>query len=156
MLGLISAAWTTPAFACPCGDKPPISNARDSASLVFLGRITGVTPSSFREGFNEVQVEVIKMIKAGEEEWGREITIYTPNLSGKCGFSFIAQLDYIIYAEGNPAFLRVTSCSRTTMFDTSKDEYRELVGATPPPSPSPSPKRTPKPITRPNQLEGLR
>ena len=125
---VVSIAIVTPASACPCGEKKSIADEFASASLVFVGRVEYTSEHPLKPGETQVKLYVIQRIKGFEEVFSENVTVYTPKEEEKCSYPFAGGLDYLVYASGNPAHLKATSCSRTEFLDKVGAEVKTLSG----------------------------
>lgn len=104
------------AMACTCSIPSTVDSWLGS-SLIFVGTVAQMTPmtSGTLSGFTIVAFEPAKFWK-GEADSG-SITLLNPSNDGLCGYHFILNEEYLVYAEtsaGNNGMPRTSICSRTT------------------------------------------
>lgn len=104
--------------ACSCRGRPTIAEARERATVVFLGRVT------------EVREDTMDFHGTGEQDRARAITlrvlagwkgavadtavVRTGAGGGDCGYPFEQGLTYLVYATGPDGDWRTNICQRTT------------------------------------------
>ena len=137
----------SPACACSC-IPIGLAEAKEQASIVFIGRVKGVKISTVREGQKEARLEVLKTYKGGEEILTESVLVYTPRNESLCGFRFVIGSDYVVFATGTPAYFKTNACMRNKILELAREEVAELEGKPLPPKEEEKkepekPKRTP-------------
>ena len=117
VIGLCAAQL---AHACSCAPPPPPKKALESASAVFVGKVTGVE----REGFRmTVSFEVSTSYKGVKT---KKATVGTASNSAACGFGFTEGESYLVYCyspdEGKT--LSTNICTRTRRISGSRRRSR--------------------------------
>ncbi len=122
ILFLSIICFSSDLYACKCQPKGSVDQEFGKHDVVFLGQVLEVKSAGFlRPGFNLVRFMPMKVYKGkGHLPNPEIITIFTPETENECGTVFNRSIDYIVYASGNPAFLRVDSCSLTDIQENSK------------------------------------
>jgi hypothetical protein len=120
------------AFACSCVDRTP-AEAYAQAVAVFEGHVLEIIePAPGAEGVAavlKVRLAVVRSWKGMEQE---QVEVTTPTNSAKCGFTFAADQNYLIYAASNASGLSVSLCSRTRPIEQADEDVHEIgLGATP-------------------------
>ena len=113
---------------CKCPKVLTTTEAFNQNSLVFLGQVISVEKASaIRPNYNIVKMILTKSYK-GEDLLPKTdyVVIYTPDKEKECGVQFARQSDYIVFANGNPAFMKTNSCSLTGIQETKKAEQAKL------------------------------
>jgi hypothetical protein len=123
---LLPLLATSSSLACPCGEKPGLKTSHDSSTLTFVGRILEQKSSPFKPGYTEVKITVLQRYKDSSKMALETATVYTPDNAEKCGYSFQPGFEYLIFANGNPAFYTTTSCSRTEVLDKAQTDLKQL------------------------------
>ena len=124
-------------YACNCTENDETEAALAKATIVFVGQVKYKKIHPLKKNEYEVKFQVTKKIKGFEEVPGNMVLIYTPIDFEYCGYRFGVGLDYLVYAEGNPAHFKTSSCSRTNILEKSQAEIQKLqkaVGTTPAPA----------------------
>ncbi len=114
-------------FACPCEERPSLVKALEKASLVITARVGAVGKNPRKPGFTEIKVQVLEKFKGGEDLPSDVVIIYTPEAENNCSVDFAKGLDYIIYAQGTPAFYQTNSCTRTALLDDALLDVQRLI-----------------------------
>ncbi|MCB0359381.1 MAG: hypothetical protein KDD44_07085 [Bdellovibrionales bacterium] len=128
--GLLLHAVPAEATAAECQCEQPMSleDALSESSLVAIGRVSSIKPSAIRTGKLEVRVEILREIKRSNPELATSsATVYTPMSPEECGYPFRLEMDYLLYATGNPAYYKVLRCSKTEMLETARDDLDQLL-----------------------------
>jgi hypothetical protein len=112
---------------CTCPEKPEMKQAYEVATAVFVGRVEKVAVTPLKPGYSEIKISIFTHIKTAPEIARTEsLSIFSKSSQSECGINFHTGQDYLIYAEGNPAALKVTSCSRSGVLDNLIKEVDEL------------------------------
>ena len=112
---------------CACPKVPEVEEAFAQSSAVFVGKIENQEESALRQNMLQVQVFVKNKFKWLDELAGKQLTvIYTAPENDPCGFKFQNGFDYLIFAKGNPAFLKVDVCSRTQVLENAQVDQQKL------------------------------
>ncbi len=124
--GVLFLGPVSGAHACECPKKPTLEEAVESSSLVFVGRVLEQGSSPYKPNHTQVTFTVFKRFKGFEELPNMiDILVYVPKGEKACSASFANGYDYVVYANGNPAFFQTDSCSRTELLDKAQvDEQR--------------------------------
>ncbi len=61
---------------------------------------------------------------------GNNVLVYTPLDYEYCGFKFSDGMDYLVFATGNPAHFKTTSCSKTDVLDNVLTDVQKLIRMT--------------------------
>jgi hypothetical protein len=144
------------AFACSCVERTP-AEAYAQAVAVFEGHVLEISePASPAEGASavvKVRLAVVRSWKGMEQE---QVEVTTPSNSARCGFTFAADKNYLIYAASSNAGLSVSLCSRTRPIEQADEDVAAIgMGATPVDPRAPESERTvnsasaqPRPATK--------
>lgn len=119
---------TSQAIACSCPPKGVLKAEVDKNDVVFIGQVSEVVNvGALRPGYQMVRFLPMKKYKGKELLVNPEkISVFTPDSPTKCGVKFSRQIDYLVFASGSPAFLKVTSCSLTDIQENHKESQRQL------------------------------
>jgi MYXO-CTERM domain-containing protein len=132
-LTLALGLWNASAHACKC--RPlSVDEAKADASAIFEGRVTKLADEAPAEGRPPagklVTLALVRTWKGLENE--ETITVRTSESSASCGYAFELNKSYLVYAQGTPDALSVSSCSRTRpMAETNEDLAALGAGITP-------------------------
>ena len=110
---LVGFSWTE-ARACNCDLplrnltlKQQVKKAQKQSQAVFVGKVLQVKP----EGFGvSVRFRVENVWKG---KLFREVTIFTGQGGGDCGYRFEVGESYLVYASGSNEILNTNICQRT-------------------------------------------
>ena len=124
-------SFTAPqVYACSCAITKSATEAFDSASAVFAGKVLSRDiQSSGQPGWNtaspfKVTLEVSQVWKGPKDS---TIDIFTANLGASCGYTFNENQQYLVYAyprEGGT--LETGLCSRTKSLANAKEDVTQL------------------------------
>ncbi len=109
---------------CPSKEKPSMAEAAEKATVIVMGNVQSVKDDPLKPGFSKVEIKPIRKVKGYDEFSPSKIVLYTEK--GGCGFDFQVAGDYLIYAEGSLAKLKVNKCGRTTYFDHARAELTKV------------------------------
>lgn len=112
------------ACKCPSEEKPSIAEAAEKATVIVMGNVKSVKDDPLKPGFSKVEIKPIRKVKGYDEFSPSKIVLYTEK--GGCGFDFQVAGDYLVYAEGSLAKLKVNKCGRTTYFDHARAELTKV------------------------------
>ncbi|MCC6953325.1 MAG: hypothetical protein IT290_04340, partial [Deltaproteobacteria bacterium] len=92
-----------------------------------IGSAEKVTRSPVKEGYMEARFTIMKRLKGFDEILGDKVFVFTPDKPENCGYPFSPGQDYVVFAQGNPAGLRTTSCLGTVYLDNVTGEIDSLL-----------------------------
>jgi len=123
-LGLFIALtllWVPPASACKCAEPPGASDALKAAAAVFEGRVTKLTP------LNELELLVeLDVVRTWKDAGSEQITLRTRKDSAACGYPFVVDESFLVYATETPAGLQALHCGRTKSMTEADADIAEL------------------------------
>lgn len=113
---------------CVCPPKSNLASEFKRNSVVFLGQVVEVRPQfPLHNNYYYVRFLPMKKFKGTENYPNSEnVVVYAPVSEDPCTFRFIKGNDYLVFAEGNPAFLKADSCSFTGLQEDRGQEILEL------------------------------
>jgi hypothetical protein len=113
---------------CKCPKLPTVNDAYNQSPIIFLGQVVSVEQASaIRPNYNVVKLIMTKSYKGTELLPQTDyVVVYTPDKEKDCGVSFSKQSDYLVFASGNPAFLKTTLCNLTEIQESRKAEQMKL------------------------------
>jgi hypothetical protein len=123
--------------ACSCAEPWPVEKALEKRDAVFSGTILKIEePDQTLIQSSAAPVEVtIKVDKVWKGDLKEVVIIKTALSEASCGYPFVENQDYLIYASGVGEELRTGLCERTTLLDQAKEDLKILgPGKTPAPS----------------------
>lgn len=115
------------AAECACPPVPPPLEALKRSSTAFIGSVINLKKSPIKNGFTEVKFSLLKRIKGFEEIPGDTVIVFMPTAAEECSYPFSEGQDYVVFASGNPAGLKTTSCSGTNFLDVVPEKDREIL-----------------------------
>lgn len=122
LFAILQLLLTEIALACSCmksAENPQILLSKYDA--VFLGKVIQIKKSP-KEVY-EVKMRILKSYKGGSAEF---IVVFTASYSASCGYNFIEDEDYLVYANSYPDGLWVDNCSPTKRFSKSQEDLKTL------------------------------
>lgn len=108
------------ALACKCAPPPAVSQAYQSATAIFIGKVETVKEVKYHK---VVTFRVVEAFKGAKE---KTVTIHTGSGGGDCGVHFIAGHSYLVYALGTSDDLGTNTCTRTKGVGKAAPELGEL------------------------------
>lgn len=125
------------AAACSCLEPTDESKAEalKNASVIFYGKVISIDNSSEEKPFPKIKVK-FHVLRAWKGVEKNEIVVTTPSATSACGYNFVKNETYTVYANGNPP--NTVSC---LMMLVDEKRVREVFGEgqsfedSPPPQP---------------------
>ena len=110
LFAVLAFAISADALACTCAPNPPVPEAVERSTRVFLGTVTAIER---HDGLlQHVTFQVTEHFKGSRVP---SVVIENHASGPMCGYPFQEGGRYIVYARGERGALTTTSCSRTTM-----------------------------------------
>ena len=110
LLAFAAIALPTDALACSCARPQPVPHAVDDATRVFVGSVTDIEDV---DAFHQrVTFRVTEHFKGSAVE---SVELVTAKSSVMCGYPFVEDGSYVVYAHGKEGGLGASACSRTTL-----------------------------------------
>jgi len=122
-----TALWLpSPAAACKCAQPEPVGDAVRAAAAVFEGRVKKLTPLGSSDLV--VELSVVRTWKGADSE---HILLRTRQAAAACGFPFVPNESYLIFARQGPAEanlpgLEVLRCGRTKLMTEAEADLAQL------------------------------
>lgn len=120
MLGTASGV-----LACSCVPPGDPMSEMEQATAVFAGRVYSMERSG---GSVWVHFELAQVWKGPYQSI---LTVRTNDSSAACGFEFVQDQDYMVYAYGEMNDLQVSLCSRTRPLSVAEEDLKLLGPGTP-------------------------
>jgi hypothetical protein len=119
-------------MACSCSVLTP-TDAYEQADAVFEGRVVEVrAPAADAGGHGASRSVRLQVVRAWKGIAGEQVEVATAVGSTACGYDFVAEQSYFVYAANRDGKLAVSLCSRTRPMAEAGDDLRRLgMGATP-------------------------
>src|SRR5438132_978550 len=110
------------AYACSCASQggPSPSEAFEKSAAVFSGEVKEIDQND-SSNTKIVKFDVQRVWKGVS---GNQTTVITGSDDGNCGYPFMMNETYLVYAVGDPLYTQ--SCGRNTLFADSYDDLRVL------------------------------
>jgi len=110
------------AYACSCASRggPSPSEAFEKSTAVFSGEVIEIDKND-SSNIKTVKFDVQRVWKGVS---GNQTTVITGSGDANCGYPFVMNETYLIYAVGDPLYTQ--SCGRNTLFADSYDDLRVL------------------------------
>ena len=109
-------------YACSCASQggPSPSEAFEKSTAVFSGEVVEIDKND-SSPTKTVKFDVQRVWKGVS---GNQTTVITGSGDANCGYPFVINETYLIYAVGDPLYTQ--SCGRNTLFSDSYDDLRVL------------------------------
>jgi len=109
------------AYACSCvAQGPSPTEVFGKSTAVFSGEVIEIDKND-SSNIKTVKFDVQRVWKGVS---GNQTTVVTGSGDANCGYPFVMNETYLVYAEGNPLYTQ--SCGRNTLFADSYDDLRVL------------------------------
>ena len=116
LLALAAFALPADALACSCAQPQAVPEAVENATRVFVGNVTQVEDV---DAFHQrVTFRVTEHFKGSPVE---TVVLVSAKSSVMCGYPFMEEGRYVVYAHGDEGDLGTSSCSRTTLATQGSD-----------------------------------
>jgi hypothetical protein len=109
LAALLSLLAPAHAQACSCLEQSAADALRE-AQAVFEGRVLAVTRDAERPELWVVQLAAVRSWKGVASE---TVMLTTPQDSAGCGYPFVKDESYLVYAQAGSGGLHASLCSRT-------------------------------------------
>ncbi len=125
-LGL-ALALVMPSRVLACSCAPPLDPTAEmeQSTAVFAGRVYSIENSG---GVLWVHLEVSQVWKGPYQSL---MTVHTADNSAACGYNFIGETEYLVYAYGDLNNLEVNLCGRTRLLNDAAEDIKILGPGTP-------------------------
>jgi len=126
-VGILFLTNITPAFACSC--TPPVSPKESlrNSTAVFAGKVIDIDIPGWMmiSSADPVRItfEVSSVWKGGGY---KTIMVETARSEASCGYSFTKDEEYLVYARGEEADLKVGLCGRTKLLADADEDLNVL------------------------------
>lgn len=113
---------------CSCPAKGSLAQELANSEVAFVGQVAEVRPEyPLHEGYYYLRFLPAKKYKGFESYPNKEsIVVFNQLPSNPCSFKFIKGNDYLVFAKGNPGFLKTSSCGYTGLQEDRAKEITEL------------------------------
>lgn len=119
LLGVLG--FSTQSFACSCMMPADAVTSMQNSDSVFAGKVVNI---SNKDMINSVEFEVDTIWKGIEPT---RITVETAEQSATCGYNFMQDEEYLVYAYNKQdGWLWVSLCSRTSSLKNAQDDVIAL------------------------------
>jgi 5-hydroxyisourate hydrolase-like protein (transthyretin family) len=122
-------------FACSCAEPGPPCNYYGEAAVIFLGRVVGSAErrTYVDEKGNKIVYDVGTIRFLVQENYkgatGYEVVIHSGTGGGDCGYWFLRNESYVVYAYGDPQTgLSTNICTRTSHVSQASEDLEYLRG----------------------------
>lgn len=121
----------TTSHACSCAVSLSVESELPSQTAVFSGKAVEVAEP--KRGMNSSSADLIPVTFEVDQTWKGEIRkeqiIRTARSGESCGFEFVENQEYLVYASGETNNLEVNLCGRTQVLLTSGKDIAALGAA---------------------------
>jgi hypothetical protein len=131
-----AALWPASADACSCAGSGSPCDAAWRADVVFVGNVVSIEPSNapadYRFGTRRIELAVVEAFRGLQLT---QVTLFSGDGGGDCGYPFKMGESYVVYAYRSPAgHLSTNICTRTQPASTATEDlaYLRSLAAIPP------------------------
>jgi hypothetical protein len=121
-------AQPRPAFACSCMIPGPPEEALEQAAVVFAGRVVQARRAPAGGAVNTA--DLLPYTFEVSEVWKGQVnstfTIGSPMSSASCGYEFVLEEEYIVYAYEAEGVLQTGLCTRTAPLASAEEDLAAL------------------------------
>lgn len=110
-------------YACECATPESPAIELSKAEAVFTGKVIKIDKSKYNESILNVKFKVLKAYKGISDEF---IVVNTSYSGFSCGFPFVENEEYLIYASSREGILSTSICSRTKKLSEAREDLAEL------------------------------
>lgn len=121
MIGIILSGYT---FPCSCTPPKPPADEYAQRKAVFIGTVRSIEVDSTRGSLSSIRV-TLEIIKTWKGVSGSSAVIYTADNSAACGYSFIKDSAYLVYADRLDTLVTGT-CTRTKKHSQAAEDLAYL------------------------------
>lgn len=111
------------AYACECGMPETPSIGLFNADAVFTGKVIQIYKSKDNKYILDVKFKILKIYKGVLDDF---VVINTTVRGPSCGFPFVKNEEYLIYAYSRKGILSTNICSRTKKLSEAREDLAEL------------------------------
>jgi hypothetical protein len=114
--------------ACSCAESTSAQAELQQQTAVFSGKVIAIKKPFkllIRSSADPVNV-TFEVDRVWKGDVGKNVSIQTAMSGPSCGFNFNKNEEYLVYAHGDIAQLKVSLCSRTQAFLTSGKDIEAL------------------------------
>lgn len=108
------------AYACSCKQPAPPKEALKKSSAVFIGIATAKKDNGVSY---TVSFDIIEIVKGAKKP---STTVSTNRDEASCGYNFLLNETYLVYAYGEPGHLETNICTRTASLADAEEDVKAL------------------------------
>jgi hypothetical protein len=114
--------------ACDCTVPSTVKEEFQRQTAVFSGKVVSINKTN--EGLIWSSADPVKITFEVDQAWkgevGNKLSFYTAMSSASCGYEFMENERYLVYATGENDHLQVGLCSRTKFLITAVEDLQAL------------------------------
>jgi hypothetical protein len=118
IIGLMVLPKTS--YACSCAGPSTVEEEFQRQTAVFSGKVITINKTN-----NGLKI-TFEVDQAWKGEVGKKLSVYTAMFSASCGYEFMENERYLVYAFGDMNKLQVGLCSRTKFLSTAAEDLKAL------------------------------
>lgn len=115
--------------ACSCVESGTVQEELTRSSAVFSGKVIEIVDKNKNNSIQS-SADPIAVVFEVEESWKgmdqTQVVVYTERSSDSCGYEFVLNNEYLVYARENAVDLNTSICSRTTLLSAADQDMKEL------------------------------
>lgn len=116
-------------YACDCAIPENVNEEVGRSSAVFSGTVVRIFDEN-KSKLTQSSADPISVVIEVDETWKginqTEVIVNTERDEASCGFEFVLNETYLIYANEDNGELRASYCSRTALFSDAQEDLNEL------------------------------
>ena len=106
-----------------------VNEELNHSSAVFSGKVIDIIDMN-KNNSTQSSIDPIGIVFEVNEAWKgideTQVIVFTERDSASCGFEFLLNEEYLVYANENGGELRTTICSRTALLSSAQADLDEL------------------------------
>jgi len=120
MTALIYLSGISLAVACKCAPNKPPLQSLNQVDAAFVGEVVSVKKANYRK---YIKMKVLRSWKGMDSNF---VKLDTGMGSDDCGFYFLKDQKYLVYANKNDKILKTGICTRTKALEYASKEIKQL------------------------------
>lgn len=127
--GFVFTLFPASTNACSCMQNGPVKAELSRSDAVFSGKVVKIIDQnkfSIIKSSADPMAVTIEIDRTWKGINQTEVVVHTERESASCGFEFLLNQDYLVYAFEDDGKLRTTICSRTAPLSAAGDDLNQL------------------------------
>ena len=129
---IVTVNSPTPVEACSCADPWPVEEALEKRDAVFSGTVLKIErPRRITSSATLITV-TLKVDQVWKGDVEEVVTVKTAVSTASCGYPFVENESYLIYASHDGNDFRTGLCDRTALLNQARSDLEQLGPGHPP------------------------